>query len=100
MILQITNGSLSADYTIVVLVGCVGALIISFGMMVSWAAIRALKQIEIELKEISNRVDTVVENHLELEREVIIMRERIPDPDILASQIVMKIRALSEMRNI
>ncbi len=98
MIAQITTGNaLSADYTIVVLVGCVGALIISFGMMVSWAAIRTLKQIEIELKAISERVDYVEENHASLERDVIIMKANM-NPEVLASQIALKLQAMNALR--
>ncbi len=93
MITQITNGALSADYTIVVLVGCVGALIISFGMMVSWAAIRTLKQVEIELKAISARQDEAEDDHNALREEFVVMKATM-NPELLAAQIATKLQAL------
>lgn len=101
MILQATiNGALSADYTIVVLVAAVGFMLLSFGSLVSWAAIRSLKQIEVQIKSMGERIDQIVDDHIELEKQVITMRAKMPDPELLASQIVLKLRAITEIRNL
>lgn len=101
MIAQITaDGAISADYTVTVLIGAVGFMLLSFGSLVSWAAIRALKQVEVQLKQLTERVDKVVDNHNELEREFIEWRAKTPSAEILAAQIALKLKAISAMNGL
>jgi len=100
ILLQTINGAISADYTIVVLFGIVGVLLITIGSLISWSVIRALKQIEVELKSISDRVDKVNYEHKELEKEVIKMKAEMPDPDYYADKMIEKLRFGNYLRSL
>lgn len=101
MILQATiNGALSADYTIIVLVGVVGVMTALFIGIISWSVTRVLKQIEVQLKQMGERIDQVVDEHVRLEKEVIIMKTSMPSPESLAAQIALKLQALGAMREL
>jgi len=100
MILQTINGAISADYTIVVLFGVVGFLLITIGSLLSWSFIRTLKQIEVELKSISDRVDQTQEEHRLLEMEVIKIKAAMPDPDDFANKMIEKLRYGNFLRSL
>lgn len=73
----ITNGALSADYTIVISFSIIGALFLTLaGLITNWLA-STLKEIRDSLKELHKRVDTLEDNNIRSEYALKEANERL-----------------------
>lgn len=93
------QAAITADYTIVILVGIIGALLLAMAWMVSRWLISTLKEIKQEIKDNrSDYLDQIAKLQavqVEHTHQLSVLNDKLEDGPRLAEELIQKIRAIT-----
>jgi len=100
MLLQTINGAISGDYTIIVLVACIGALLLLIFTIVGHYFVSTVKKIDRRQDRHEEELREARDEHQDLRLQVVEMKSSIPDPDSFANAMIQKLRLAGELRKL